>query len=71
MRRDPECMQGLGPPRVPVDCSQQVADLLRLDDRGMMLDPRNGEGATQDVGWIALGPQGGKTIAKDTAGKGA
>lgn len=70
MRRDPECMQGLGPPRVPVDCAQQVADLLGLDDRGMMLDPRNSKGAAQDIGWIALGAQGRETIAEDAAGKG-
>ena len=66
MRCDSQRMERLWSPLIVLDRAEQFADLLRFNDRGMVFDARDGQRAPQDIGRIALGPQRGKAIAKDT-----
>jgi len=57
VRRDPQCMERLRPSFIVVDRAQQLADLLRFDDRSMVFDLWDRERAAEDIRRIALGPQ--------------
>jgi len=52
---------------VPVYGAQECADLVGLDDRGMMFDLGRDQGALEIGGHISLRPSGGDRVANDAA----